>query len=134
MAPRRCPVDAEPPSLPTVAALADWLGVTPGRLAWYADTRNTNRSAAENLRHYTYAWTPKPGGRSRLLEAPKPVLKRLQRKVLHGILDLVPPHPAASSIPATTNPAANLARTFIIPPIVIATFPTWLMENDTVKG
>jgi hypothetical protein len=118
MAPSRCPVDGELPALPTVSALADWLGVTAGRLAWYADTRNTNWSAAENLRHYAYAWTPKPGGRARLLEAPKPVLKRLQRKVLHGILDLVPPHPAAHGFrrgrSIVTNAAPHCGRAVVL--------------------
>jgi hypothetical protein len=36
----------------------------------------------------------KPDGTGRLLEAPRPALRALQRKVLHEVLDRVPPHDA----------------------------------------
>jgi hypothetical protein len=38
---------------------------------------------------------PKRTGGMRLLEAPKPTLKAIQRRILHEILDRVPPHEAA---------------------------------------
>ncbi len=84
------------PALPTEAALADWLGVTGGRLQWYADAAGRNHKHPPGpLRPYRYRWVPKAGGKRRLLEVPGPGLKRLQRAVLDGILGHFPLHPAA---------------------------------------
>ena len=83
-------------AIPTEAALATWLGLTDGQLRWYADLTGRNRKHAEGpLRTYRYRWVPKPGGRARLLEIPKPRLKQIQRKVLDEILHKIPLHPAA---------------------------------------
>ncbi len=49
----------------------------------------------EPLRHYRYRWMAKRSGSLRLIEAPKPRLKRLQRRVLDAILARIPPHEAA---------------------------------------
>ena len=46
----------------------------------------------EPLRHYRYRWVAKPSGSLRLIEAPKPRLKQLQRRLLDAILSA---HPAA---------------------------------------
>jgi retron-type reverse transcriptase len=84
------------PRIDDLKALAAWLGVAPAHLDWFADRRSLERRAgAERLRHYHRRWLTKADGSARLLEAPKRELKDLQRQVLHGILDLVPPHPAA---------------------------------------
>jgi retron-type reverse transcriptase len=84
------PVLHDPP------ALAAWLGVTAGHLDWFADRFSFERKVTdERLRHYHRAWIRKADGSGRLLEAPKRELKDLQRTVLHGILDRIPPHPAA---------------------------------------
>lgn len=95
----RPPVTAGPvelPPLPTETAVADWLGVAPNRLRWYADVSGRNRHHPPGpLRTYRHRWVPKPGGRSRLLEVPVPGLKLLQRRLLNGLLDRIPPHPAA---------------------------------------
>ena len=93
MRPPRFPLSGELPQLATVAALADWLGVSPGRLDWLADLKTLNRPAG--FRTYRHRWVPKPGGRSRLIEAPLPQLKFAQQRLLHGILDHVPPHDTA---------------------------------------
>ena len=83
------------PALATDAALADWLGLSDGKLRWYADPAGRNRDhPAGPLRTYRHRWVPKPRGRPRLLEIPKPGLKRLQRKILDDILAHLPPHPA----------------------------------------
>lgn len=85
------------PALHTSAAVAEWLGLTLGELAWFADTRRIlahTRSLA--LHHYHHLWVPKRSGGWRLLEAPLARLKALQRRVLHEILDQVPPHAAAT--------------------------------------
>src|SRR5438105_2295978 len=55
MAPSPWPV----PPLPTLDALAEWLGVGPGELDWFCDVRRLERHAeAGPLRHYTYRWRP----------------------------------------------------------------------------
>jgi hypothetical protein len=83
------------PALATGAALADWLGLKPGELDWFADCRRRERHAPPGpLRHYTYRWRA-ARRKARLLEAPKSRLKAIQRRILHEILDGVPPHEAA---------------------------------------
>lgn len=81
------------PDLPTARDLADWLGLSPNELDWYADYRGMN-GARDPLCHYRYRWIPKSYG-MRLMEAPKPRLRELQRRILRGILDRVPAHFAA---------------------------------------
>lgn len=99
MWPPSVPLLGDPPKLLTPADLAGWLELPPERLDWYADLRGINtRQQIERLRHYSYRWLPKPGlnpaNKHRLLEAPKPVLKHLQRKILAGILSLLAVHDA----------------------------------------
>ena len=66
------------------------------QLAWFADVEGYRAAAGrESTRHYRYHWRPRRGGAPRLLEAPKPMLKGIQRQILHGILDPVPVHDAA---------------------------------------
>jgi hypothetical protein len=97
------------PQLPTEAALAQWLGVSAGRLRWYADPAGRNRKhPAGPLRTYRHRWVAKPGGR-RLLEIPSAGLKRLQRKVLDEILNHVPPHPAAHGFRTGRSVVTNAA-------------------------
>jgi RNA-directed DNA polymerase len=84
------------PELATPAALADWLGLELTELAWFADRHGREaKTPAGPLRHYSYRWLPKAGGNWRLLEAPKPRLKDVQRQLLHEILERIPPHDAA---------------------------------------
>lgn len=84
------------PSLVTAGDLAAFLGVDPSELAWFADARGLERlGRGEPLAHYRYAWVRKNAGGHRLLEAPKPRTKEIQRQILHELLDHVPPHPAA---------------------------------------
>jgi RNA-directed DNA polymerase len=79
------------PELDDVGALARWLQVEVEQLAWFADTRGMNRRARDRrLRHYGYLWL-----NGRLIEAPKPRLRALQRRILAKLLGPVPTHPAA---------------------------------------
>jgi hypothetical protein len=79
------------PRIDDLAALADFLEIDGDRLDWFADRREINRLAAdEALRHYRYTWLP-----HRLIEAPKPRLRALQRRLLADVLGRVPVHPAA---------------------------------------
>jgi RNA-directed DNA polymerase len=98
---RRWPV----PELATAKDLADFLGIEVSLLERLADRKGLSRFAAdEPLRNYRYRWFPKRGGGSRLLEVPKSRLRMLQRRVLHGILDLIPPHELAQGF----SPGRNL--------------------------
>ena len=85
------------PSIESPAALADWLNVDPGRLAWFADRKGlgAKRATSEPLQHYHYKLLAKMSGSLRLIEIPKPRLKEMQRRILSGILDRIPPHPAS---------------------------------------
>ena len=85
------------PPLTTLGELADWLGLQPAELDWFADRRSWERTVPLGpLRHYCYYWRAKRvAGSARLIEAPKWRLKTIQRRVLHGILDRIPPHAAA---------------------------------------
>lgn len=84
------------PRLTCPADLADFLAITPERLIRFADLRGLSaRSATPFGGHYRIHLLPKPSGGVRLIEEPKPFLKKLQRRLLHGLLDAVPPHAAA---------------------------------------
>ncbi|MFF5078220.1 reverse transcriptase family protein [Actinoplanes sp. NPDC000266] len=77
------------PVVDDLAGLAAFFGLGGDALDWFADRREINRHARdEKLRHYRYGWRP-----HRLIEAPKPRLRALQRLVLDQILARVPVHP-----------------------------------------
>ncbi len=83
------------PALTTEREVADWLGIAPAELDWLADCKGLERTTrAEPLRNYVYTWIKKRSGARRLIEAPKPRLKALQRRVLRDILEHIPPHEA----------------------------------------
>ena len=84
------------PDLPTPGSLADWLKLSPGELDWFADCQGREQHwPAGPLRHYRYRWVPKRSGGLRLIETPKARLKAIQRRLLHELLDEIPPHDAA---------------------------------------
>ncbi len=81
------------PSITSLGELAQFLGESANRLDWLADLQNRQaRNRLDYLDNYFYAWRPKRNGSARLIESPKPALKRIQRKLLQEILDKVPPH------------------------------------------
>ena len=92
MGPRRWPV----PELTSTGALASFLGLSDGELAWIADARGLERTVEEQrLRHYWYATLPRRGGPARVIERPKQRLKAIQRRILHEVLDWIPAHDSA---------------------------------------
>jgi hypothetical protein len=91
MGERRWPV----PALGTTSELAAWLGLLPRELDWFADQRGMLRKAPPVLQHYCFTWVSRGAKVGRLLEAPKPRLKALQRKILDEVLAHVPAHDAA---------------------------------------
>jgi hypothetical protein len=100
--PAQPPARAEPiarwnlPSLASDGDLAAWLGLGVGELAWFAGVHGGERNAGPGkLRHYRFVIVDKDNGNIRLLEAPRPRLRELQRKILRDILDRVPAHSSA---------------------------------------
>src|SRR5262249_48802870 len=84
------------PAIATPAELARFLDLDPNQLDWFADCQARERAAVhEPLRHYRYRWVTKPSGSLRLIEAPKPRLKAIQRQLLDAVLAHIPPHDAA---------------------------------------
>ena len=84
------------PAIESPLALADWLCLGPGELEWLADLKGYLRKphVPARLRHYHYRVLAKPGGSVRLVEAPKPTLKEVQRRILSEIMDRMPAHEA----------------------------------------
>jgi RNA-directed DNA polymerase len=88
------------PSLPTVPDLAAWLEVAPERLQWLiAPAQNFRESEPAPGRpyvpaglHYHALLKSKRSGGLRLIEIPKSDLKRIQRRLLSGLLDRIPVH------------------------------------------
>jgi hypothetical protein len=83
------------PPLASLGALAEWLELESGELDWFAGRfgRRGQRQVSP-LNHYTYRWLTKASGMPRLLEMPKQRLKAIQRRLLHKIIDRIPPHEA----------------------------------------
>jgi RNA-directed DNA polymerase len=103
----------------SVASLAERLELSAGQLAWLADVRGMERTVdREQLRNYRYRWMPRRSGLPRLIEAPKARLKEIQRWVLRGILDAVPPHVAAHGFTrgrsALTHAAVHTGRAVVL--------------------
>jgi RNA-directed DNA polymerase len=80
--------------LPDLAALARLLDLDQGELAWFADLRGLQRAATGPLAHYRWRAVAHGGG-VRLLAAPKPRLKEVQRRLLRHVLAPIPVHEAA---------------------------------------
>ncbi len=92
MGPRRWPI----PELATVVDLAEFLGLSANELDWFADLKRLNVNAESSvLEHYSQCWRPKRLAGYRLLEAPKPRLRALQRRLLDEVIAHVPVHEAA---------------------------------------
>ncbi len=84
------------PAIESAGSLADWLAINPDELDWFADLKGLGyRNDRSRLMHYHYRALAKRYGNIRLIEAPKPRLKAMQRQILSRILDQIPPHPAA---------------------------------------
>ena len=84
------------PPIETRQDLTQWLGLLDHELAWFADLQGRQcRIDQSRLHHYRYKWIEKHSGELRLIEIPKDRLKAIQRRILHEILNRLPPHPAA---------------------------------------
>jgi hypothetical protein len=84
------------PRLATPGDLAQWLDISIDQLDWLSDAkRQQGLTDIPILQHYRYSFVPKRGGTPRLIEAPKPKLMAIQRRILHAMLDGVPVHDCA---------------------------------------
>ncbi|HYF47768.1 MAG TPA: reverse transcriptase family protein [Planctomycetota bacterium] len=87
------------PQIRTPEELALWLAVPLKTLVWLADYYDDLwQEPARKKNHYHYKKVQKRSSGVRLIEAPKAILKTIQKRILHEILDHVPAHPAAHGI------------------------------------
>jgi RNA-directed DNA polymerase len=99
------------PAIESVGALADWFDLTPDELLWFADLKSlAYKTKNPRLGHYHYRVLAKNSGAIRLIEAPKPRLKELQRQILAQIIDKIPPHSAAHGFIKSRS-----VKTFLLP-------------------
>jgi len=75
--------------------LCHWLEISPLELTWFTGRRSSDDAVNLPLNHYRYHWRAKSKGGQRLIEQPKVRLKQIQRKILQGILNKLPPHDCA---------------------------------------
>ena len=84
------------PVLDDLADVAALLDVSASDLDWFSDPRHLARTATDTrLQHYRVSHRVAPSGAIRVLEAPKPRLKAIQRRLLDEVASLLPPHDAA---------------------------------------
>lgn len=99
------------PVIPTAGHLAEWLGVEVAELLWFADLKALgNKSGRQRLQHYRYIALRKRSGGVRLIESPKTRLEQMQRRILAGILNRLPAHPASQAFVRNRS-----IRTFVAP-------------------
>ena len=86
----------ELPAIESVGDLADWLSLSMDELEWFADLKGlcNKLQRTASCSTTTTSYTAKRSGGVRLIEMPKPRLKEMQRRILSGILDLMPVHAA----------------------------------------
>jgi RNA-directed DNA polymerase len=117
------------PLFATPEDLAAWLKLPVKKLAWLADYHGSNGSeSVQKKRHYHYQWIKKKSGGDRLIEAPKPLLKTIQRRIVDEILNRVPPHPAAHAFTPgksiRTNAAPHCGKYIVIKADLANFFPS----------
>lgn len=100
MRPVKAATEWKIPAIETVGELAAWLSLTAGELEWFADLKRLVARLGQSgidgpLSHYNYRILSKNCGSIRVIEAPKPRLKQLQKIILREILNQIPSHPAA---------------------------------------
>ncbi|SFH53090.1 reverse transcriptase family protein [Planctomicrobium piriforme] len=82
------------PQWRTTGQLADFLGISPVRLDWLCG-RYPVRDSQEIRQRYQIRWQRSRTGKLRMIEIPCPQLMRIQRQLLHDVLDRIPVHAAA---------------------------------------
>jgi RNA-directed DNA polymerase len=98
------------PEITSIADLAAFLDLHTREQEWLADRRSWEQSAAQRLRNYRYRWVGRESGLPRLIERPKGMLKAAQRRVLHEIIDVIPPHDSAHGFRRGHSPITHARR------------------------
>ena len=75
------------PEIESPGALAEWFGISTGELRWFSDLKGLGYKKGPLSPEAPSL--PEQSGNIRLIEAPKPRLKELQRQVLSRILESV---------------------------------------------
>lgn len=97
-------------TLDDLSDVTEMLGLGDTELAWFTDPRRWARAVTDQrLHHYRVTTRLATSGAVRVLEAPKPRLKVLQRRFLAEILDQIPPHDAAHGFRAGHSVASYAA-------------------------
>lgn len=100
------------PQFGTEMGLAEWLEIPLTRLRWF-----THDNPAESAWHYHRTVIPKRSGGKRVILAPKPELKALQRRVLDDLLVRFQIHQSAHGfVPGrsiVTNAAPHVNKAYI---------------------
>lgn len=91
----RALLDCVVPDLPTPLDIARWLDLSIDELTWLTGPLGQPLRDGMHATHHNTRWLPKRSGGVRLLEIPKAQLCAIQRRVLHRLLEYVPPHEAA---------------------------------------
>ncbi len=98
------------PHWPTPGDLAQWLGIDTAALDWFTDCPPRRRQWPLQHQHYRCLLQPKRSGGFRLIEAPRPQLKAVQRRLLDGLLALMPTHEAATGFVRGGSVVEHAAR------------------------
>lgn len=118
------------PVIENSADLADWLSLYPEELDWFADLKALgNKLGRPKLQHYRYRISSKRSGGIRLIECPKQRIKEIQRRILDGLLDRIPVHPAVHGFvkgrSIVTFAAPHTARSVLLRLDLQDFFPTF---------
>lgn len=117
--PAQSPLHPAVPQLSSPGELAQWLGLSVTDLDWFADRSNrSSASAEEKIHHYHVSTLAKRGGGMRLIEAPKPTLKNIQRRIHDEMLQHLPLHSTAFGF-VTDRSALQHASLHIGQPVVL---------------
>jgi RNA-directed DNA polymerase len=108
MKPAAAAADWAVPSICTSGQLCELLEVPQNRLLWLADRRRSEyQQRKETLRNYRYFQLSKRSGGSRLIEAPKSVLKRIRRWIANQILRPIPVHHSVHGFVPDRSPVTS---------------------------
>lgn len=107
------------PRIESIGELANWLQITHSELEWFADLKYlSGNSERQRLRHYHCRILAKQSGNIRLIESPKPTLKKLQRRILNEILAGIPAHSAVHGF-VRTRSIMTFAASHVGRPVVL---------------
>ncbi len=108
MSPAAAAANWEVPAIRTSGELSELLELPVNRLLWLADRRMSEyHQRREKLRNYRYFRLSKRSGGSRLIEAPKSDLKRVQRWIADQILSPIPVHPSVHGFVLGRSPVTS---------------------------